>query len=180
MNTAENNNYAFPELIEEDAFTSYQSKFICGWGRLCTNWGVNKTMGQIHAVLLVSNNLMCADEIMERLSMSRGNVNMNLRALENWRLIEKKHIAGERKDFYQAEKDLSKVFKIIVAERKKKELDPLMELLEEMETVRPKCQQSNEFCKVTAELHKFAKRADFALSSITSDKASWISKILIR
>jgi len=169
-----------PDQMNEDAFMGYQSRFICEWGKLCTNWGVNKTMGQIHAVLLVSHNLMCADDIMERLCMSRGNVNMNLRALENWRLIEKKHISGERKDFYQAEKDLGKVFKIIVAERKKKELDPLMELLDEMEAVRPKCQQSNEFCKVTGELQKFAKKADHALSSITSDKASWISKILIR
>ncbi len=169
-----------PEQMSEDTFSEYQSRFICEWGKLCTNWGVNKTMGQIHAVLLVSHQLLCADEIMERLCMSRGNVNMNLRALENWRLIEKTHISGQRKDFYQAEKDLSKVFKIIVAERKKKELDPLMELLQEMEAVRPKCQQSNEFCKITGELHKFARKADHALSSITSDKASWISKILIR
>ena len=168
------------EQMDEDTFSEYQGRFICEWGKLCTNWGVNKTMGQIHAVLLVSHQLLCADEIMERLCMSRGNVNMNLRALENWRLIEKTHISGERKDFYKAEKDLSKVFKIIVAERKKKELDPLMELLQEMEAVRPKCQQSNEFCKITGELHKFARKADHALSSITSDKASWISKILIR
>ena len=137
-------------------------------------------MGQIHALLLVADEPMCADVIMDQLSMSRGNVNMNLRALENWQLVEKVHISGERKDFYQAEKDLSKVFKIIVAERKKKELDPLIKLLEEVDAVKPRCTQSNEFCRVTKELHRFAKKADHALSSISNGKADWISKILLR
>jgi len=137
-------------------------------------------MGQIHALLLVADESMCADDIMAQLSMSRGNVNMNLRALENWQLVERVHISGERKDFYQAEKDLSKVFKIIVAERKKKELDPLLKLLEEVDAVKPRCNKSNEFCRVTKELHRFAKKADHALSSISSGKADWISKILLR
>ncbi len=163
-----------------EAFKSYQRRFICEWGKLCTNWGVNKTMGQIHAILLLSHDPMCADHIMEQLSMSRGNVNMNLRALENWQLIDKVHLSGQRKDFYRAEKDLSKVFRIIVAQRKKKELDPLMKLLEEVDAVRPQCKQSNEFCKVTKELQRFAIKADHALNSITNGKGGWITKFLIR
>lgn len=171
-----------PEVqISSTTFEEYQRRFICEWGSLCNNWGVNKTMGQIHAVMLVSNQEgLCADELMESLSMSRGNVNMNLRALENWGLVHKIALEGQRKDFYRAEKNLSKVFKIIVAERKKKELDPLIQLLQEMDAVKPQCHESDEFCKVTKELHRFAKKADHALSSITSDKASWISKILFR
>ena len=161
-------------------FSTNRGKFICQWGKLCTNWGVNKTMGQIHALLLVANDAMCADDIMGQLSMSRGNVNMNLRALENWQLIEKIHISGERKDFYKAEKDLSKVFKIIVAERKKKELDPLIKLLEEVDEVQPQCSKSDEFCRMTKELHRFAKKADHALNSIAKGKADWISKIFLR
>ena len=157
-----------------------QQKFICQWGKLCTNWGVNKTMGQIHALLLISKDEVCTDQIMSKLSLSRGNVSMNLRALENWNLVEKIHITGNRKDHYKAEKDLNKVFKTIVQERKKKELDPLINLLEEITAVNPDCDESNEFCKVTKNIHRFAKKANLALSTITSSNSEWISKILIR
>lgn len=171
------------ERIDSDSCDSFiykENRFICEWGKLCTNWGVNKTMGQIHAVLLISHRPMCANQIMARLAMSSGNVNMNLKTLEKWHLIEKTHIDGERKDFYYAEKDLGKVFKIVVAERRKRELDPLIDLLKELEAVKPKCDQSKEFCKVTRELQQFATKVHHALSSITSDKASWLSRILMR
>lgn len=157
-----------------------QEKFIHDWGKLSTNWGVNRAMGRIHALLLVSTGALCADDIMGKLCMSRGNVNMNLRALENWRLVNKIHLDGERKDFYEAEKNLSKVFKIIIEERKKKELDPLLGLLEEIDHIMPRCPESSEFCRMTKELHRFAKKADHALNAISSSKAEWISKILIR
>ena len=159
---------------------SAQEKFIHEWGKLCTNWGVNRAMGQIHAFLLVTNEDMCADQLMEKLCMSRGNVNMNLRALENWKLVERVHKPGERKDYYHAEKDLSKVFKLIIAERKKKELDPLLGLLEEVNAVQPRCPESSEFCRMTKNLHRFAKKADHALSAISNSSTDWISKILIR
>ena len=94
--------------------TNAKEKFIQEWGTLCSNWGVNKTMGQIHAVMLVSSKDLCADEIMEQLQISRGNANMNLRALVEWRLIEKRHKPGDRKDYYEAQKDFNEVFRIIV------------------------------------------------------------------
>ncbi len=157
-----------------------QEKFIHDWGILSTNWGVKCAMGKIHALLLVSKCGMCADEIMEKLMMSRGNVNMNLKALENWQVIKKAYMPGERKDFYVAEKDFSKVFKLIIAQRKRKELDPLLALLEEINAVQPRCPESSEFCKVTKDLGRFAKKADHALNAISSSQAEWISKILIR
>jgi len=157
-----------------------QQKFVHNWGNLSTNWGICRTMGQIHALLLVTKGDLCADDVMEKLCMSRGNVNMNLRALESWNLIKKVYKPGVRKDFYEAEKDLSKVFKIIIAERKKKELDPLLGLLDEVDKVQPQCPESSEFCRMTKELHRFAKKADHALNAISSSQAEWISKILIR
>ncbi len=159
---------------------SAQGKFIHEWGKLSTNWGVNRAMGQIHALLLVTKDDMCADDLMAKLCMSRGNVNMNLRALEGWLLIEKVYKPGERKDYYKAEKDLSKIFKIIIAERKKKELDPLLGLLNEVNAVMPKCPESSEFCRMTKNLHRFAKKADHALNAISKSNAEWISKILLR
>ena len=144
------------------------------------NWGVNKAMGQIHALLMVTKGDLCADQIKQKLSMSGGNVNMNLKSLEHWQLIKKICKTGERKDFYRAEKDLSKVFKIIVTERKKKELDPLLELLDDVNDVKAKCPESDEFCRMTKDLHRFAKRADHALNTITASNKDWISKILLR
>lgn len=157
-----------------------QEKFIHDWGILSTNWGVKCAMGKIHALLLVSKGELCADMIMDKLKMSRGNVNMNLKALENWKVIKKAYKPGERKDFYIAEKDLSKVFKLIIAERKRKELDPLLSLLEDINAVQPRCPESSEFCRVTKDLGRFAKKADHALKAISSSQAEWISKILIR
>lgn len=157
-----------------------RDQFIFEWGKLCTKWGVNKTMGQIHALLLTSPDPLCADDIMETLSMSRGNVNMNLRSLEQWQLVSKVHLSGERKDYYKAQKDIATVFKIIVTERKKQELDPLLTLLQEVDGLAPRCSQSQEFCKVTKELHQFAEKADRALNLIASSNADWITKMLIR
>ena len=157
-----------------------QDKFVHEWGKLCINWGVNRAKGQIHALLLVANEDLCADQIMEKLCMSRGNVNMNLRALEDWQLLERVHKPGDRKDFFRAEKDLSKVFKIIIEERKKKELDPLLGLLQDVKQVEPRCPESSEFCRMTKSLHQFAKKADHALNAMSSSNAEWITKIFLR
>jgi len=157
-----------------------QIRFIQDWGNLSTNWGVKSAMGRIHALLLISQDSLCADQIMEELSMSRGNANMNLKDLLNWKVIKKVHKPGDRKDFYEAEKDFAKVFKYILQERKKRELDPLLGLLEEVNKVQPRCPESNEFCKVTKDLGKFAKRADRAFSAITSSGSEWITKVMIQ
>ena len=157
-----------------------KQKFICEWGKLGSNWGINKAMGQIHGLLLVACDDLCGDDIMEELQMSRGNVNMNLRALQDWQLVHKVYKPGQRKDYYKAEKDLSKVLKIIVEHRKKKELDPLMELLEEVECVEPKCRKSSEFCQMVDQLKSFSVKADRALKTITSSKTGWLSMIMNR
>src|SRR5260221_11188689 len=100
-----------------------KAQFIANWGRFGTNWGINRTMAQIHALLLVSPDHLSADEVMEQLSISRGNANMNLRELMDWGLVEKVIVPGERKEFFTAEKDIWKVAQQIVKERKKRELD---------------------------------------------------------
>lgn len=159
---------------------SARSKFIQDWGNLSTKWGIKSAMGRIHALLLISSEPMCADDVMEHLSMSRGNVNMNLKSLEEWKVIKKCFKPGNRKDFYEAEKDFAKVFKLIIQERKKRELDPLLGLLEDVNKVQPMCTESNEFCVVTKELGRFAMKADRAFNVITSSGAEWISKVMIR
>jgi DNA-binding transcriptional regulator GbsR (MarR family) len=112
-----------------------KAQFIANWGRFGTNWGINRTMAQIHALLLVSPDNLSADEVMEQLNISRGNANMNLRELMDWGLVQKVIVPGERKEFFTAEKDIWKVARQIVKERKKRELDLMIPVLKELSEV---------------------------------------------
>jgi DNA-binding transcriptional regulator GbsR (MarR family) len=159
---------------------SAKEKFIQEWGVLCSNWGVNKTMGHIHALMLVSCRNLCADDIMAQLQISRGNANMNLRALVEWRLIEKRHIPGDRKDYYEAQKDLNEVFKIVIENRKKKEFDPLSKLVDDLKEVQPLCPDSNEFCTVINKIGIYTDKVDRAFNVISSSKMDWFSNIAFR
>jgi DNA-binding transcriptional regulator GbsR (MarR family) len=85
-----------------------EEKFIAAWGAIGTQWGINRTMAQIHALLLISEKSLSAEEIMSKLNISRGNVNMNVRDLMSWGLVHKVLKFGERKEFFTAEKDIYK------------------------------------------------------------------------
>ncbi|MEO8860195.1 MAG: MarR family transcriptional regulator, partial [Ginsengibacter sp.] len=98
-----------------------KQQFISSWGAFGTHWGINRTMAQIHALLLVSFDPITQDDIMEQLTISRGNVNMNIRDLIGWGLVDRVIITGERKEYFTAEKDIWKVATQIIKERKKRE-----------------------------------------------------------
>src|SRR6185295_5510640 len=115
--------------------TEAKQQFISSWGAFGTNWGINRTMAQIHALLLVTADPLTQDDIMEQLTISRGNTNMNIRELINWGLVDRVLVTGERKEFFTAEKDIWKVVKQIVKERKKRELEPMLQLLDRLENV---------------------------------------------
>ncbi len=97
---------------------------------MASQWGINRTMAQIHALLYASEEPMDTDEIMEALQISRGNANMNLRSLIQWDLAQKVHLAGSRKDFYKAEKDVWKITARIIKERQKREIKPIKDQLQ--------------------------------------------------
>jgi DNA-binding transcriptional regulator GbsR (MarR family) len=157
-----------------------RQKFIHAWGNLGINWGINKTMGQVHALLLVSSESLCADEVMEALHISRGNVNMNLRALIDWGLVHKQFKPGERKEWFVAEKDIWKVFQNIIAQRKKKELDPMIAVLNEISNVEANCEESDEFCKMIEELKSYSEKADSALTHLSESKGNWLMSGFMR
>src|SRR5258705_6065383 len=115
--------------------TEAKQQFISSWGAFGTHWGINRTMAQIHALLLISPDPLTQDDIMEELNISRGNTNMNIRELINWGLVERILLTGERKEYFSAEKDIWKVVKQIVKERKKRELEPMLQLLDKLEEV---------------------------------------------
>src|SRR6478752_1097845 len=107
--------------------TEVQDRFVNEWGDLVTVWGLNKTMGQIHALLYITGQPMTADEIIDRLNISRGNVSMNLRALMSWGVVHRQHRKGDRKQYFVAEEDPWRWFKNIVRERRKREVEPIIE-----------------------------------------------------
>lgn len=106
-----------------------REEFIAQWGALGSNWGINRTMAQIHALLMTAPEPMYTDEIMLRLHISRGNANTNLRELSGWGLIRLVVKKGERREYFEAEKDVWKMFIIIAKERKRRELDPALGVL---------------------------------------------------
>ncbi len=105
-------------------------RFVVFWGEMASNWGINRTMAQIHALLLCSDEPLDTDVIMERLHVSRGNANMNLRSLVDWNLVSKLHLPGSRKDYYLAEKDVWEITARVIQERERREVQPVLRQIE--------------------------------------------------
>ena len=111
-----------------------RERFILHWGEMGSLWGINRTMAQIHALLFISPEALSANDIMEELQISRGNVSMALRELIAWGIVNRVHVKGERREFYTTEKDVWKMFRIIARERKRREVDPTIEVLRQSMT----------------------------------------------
>src|ERR1700760_1897997 len=111
-------------------------KFIEAWGKLGSEWGINRTMAQVHALLLITPDALTTEDIMEQLSISRGNANMTLRDLISWGLVEKQHRPGERKEYFYADKDTWNIARQVAKERRKRELDPVIKILDELSKVK--------------------------------------------
>src|SRR5437870_1761648 len=119
--------------------------FVETWGILGTNWGISRTMAQIHALLLVSDVPLSTDDIMKELNISRGNANLNVRALIDWGLVDRKIIRGNRLEYFTAEKDVWKVVIRILTERRKRELDPLKKSLPDLRDIEDKAANKEEY-----------------------------------
>ena len=117
--------------MKEDAATweTSREEFVAQWGALGSNWGINRTMAQIHALLMTAPEPMHTEQIMERLHVSRGNANTNLRELVGWGLVRSVLKKGERREYFEAEKDVWNMFITIARERKRRELDPALSVL---------------------------------------------------
>lgn len=109
-----------------------QDRFIAAWGQMATTWGISRTMAEVHALLFITAEPLCTDDVMERLQISRGNASMSLRALLDWSIVTRTHKRGDRKEYYVAESDVWDMFRAIVRERLKREVDPLLVSLHEI------------------------------------------------
>jgi DNA-binding transcriptional regulator GbsR (MarR family) len=94
-------------------------------------WGINRTMAEIHALLYITGQPLCTDDVMERLNISRGNASMSLRALCDWGIIRRLHKRGERREYFESLGDVWEMFSIIAAERKRREMDPVLETIKQ-------------------------------------------------
>ena len=159
-----------------------KAQFISSWGAFATHWGINRTMAQIHALLLISPNPITQDDIMEQLNISRGNVNMNTRELIDWGLVDRVLVPGERKEFFSAEKDIWKVSTQIIKERKRRELDPMLKLLAQLEKIEgdKKDKDTKQFIDTVQGIKKMGSQADKMLDVMIKAEENWITGSLLK
>lgn len=152
-----------------------KQQFISTWGAMGTHWGINRTMAQVHALLMISPDPLTQDDIMAQLNISRGNVNMNIRDLIDWGLVDRVIISGERKEYFTAEKDIWKVSTQIIKERKKRELDPMLKLMDQLSKVEgdKKDKHVKTFVDTIVGIKKFGVHANTMLDVLVKSDENW-------
>jgi DNA-binding transcriptional regulator GbsR (MarR family) len=163
-----------------------KSHFIAQWGNMAGVWGVNRTMGQIHACLLIAEDDLSAETLMALLNISRGNANMSIRSLIDWGLAERVHKIGERREYFRADKDPHSMMLKITQQRRKRELEPLIKLFSELENIETHNTVEKEevlrLNQVFENLNSFTKKNDKLLRRFLKSEEEWyinlLSKIL--
>ena len=159
-----------------------KDEFITQWGAMGTAWGINRTMAQIHALLMISTRPLTTDEIMDKLKISRGNANTNLRELCGWGLIRGIIPKGERKECFEAEKAVWKIFCTIVRERKRREIRPAIAALKDCHE-RTESLRSSEalaFAKQVKALGEFLEMTDGLLSKAVRSEQSTVLPLALK
>ena len=147
--------------------TSVQEKFILHWGEMGTRWGINRTVAQVHALLYISPKALNAEEITETLGVARSNVSNSIRELQGWGIIKLVHVMGDRRDHFDSIKDPWEMFRVVLDERKKREIDPTIHMLREA------------IIELDKEKHKDAYTAERlrALQDIFETASAWYNQI---
>lgn len=161
-------------------YNEAKQRFIQAWGTMGSSWGINKAMAQIQAVLLLSTEPLCTEDLMSELNISRGNANMNVRALIDWGVVQKVYKPGERKEYFTTEKDLWALSRQIIKERKKRELEPLQRIITELAEVEGEGPEVEEFRKVRNDVDRFAGRANAVLDQVGKSDKHWFFGPVLR
>src|SRR5256886_1053815 len=106
-----------------------QQKFILHWGEMGTRWGINRTVAQIHALLYLSPRPLHAENIAETLAVARSNVSTSLKDLQGWGIVKLVHVLGDKRDHFESLKNVWEMFRIVLDERKRREIDPTLTIL---------------------------------------------------
>jgi DNA-binding transcriptional regulator GbsR (MarR family) len=163
-----------------DGLARSKERFVSSWGDMASRWGINKTMARVHAHLMASEAALSTDEIMETLSISRGNANMNLRALVDWGLVKRVSVGSERKEYFQSEKDVWNMCCRIARERKKREIEPVLGSLQECLREAGTGKEGAAFRKTLADLLELVRMLDFVLGKLgDQEKNAVMPKVLM-
>jgi len=160
-----------------------KDKFIQSWGSLGSNWGINKTMAQIHALFLISEEPLSTEDVMHSLQISRGNTNMNIRTLLDWGLLYKEFKVGERREFFTGEKDIWKVGQRVMRARQRQELEPMLHVLLQLENVKSTKNNEEEveaFTKQIKNIKDISEFADKSLTKISNSERTWFLKVFMK
>jgi len=125
-----------------------QQKFILHWGEMGTKWGINRTVAQIHALLFISAKPLNADDLVETLSVARSNVSSSLKELQGWGIVRRVHVMGDKRDHFESMKDVWEMFRVVLDERKKREIDPTITMLRECVAEAEKDKATNEYTEL--------------------------------
>jgi DNA-binding transcriptional regulator GbsR (MarR family) len=157
-------------------------QFTQTWGKLASEWGINRSMAQVHALLLVSAEPLSTEDIMEQLQISRGNANMNIRELMTWDLISKVLRPGDRKEYFEAEKDIWEVAKRVAKERKRREVEPLIKALAQISKVEgdSKNKEIKAFKDTISNLTDFVGKMDQSMDTMLKADENWFFGTIIK
>ena len=137
-------------------FSPVQQKFVLHWGEMGTRWGINRTVAQIHALLYIAPKPLNAEEIADTLGVARSNVSNSLRELQSWRIVKLVHVLGDKRDHFESMKNVWEMFRIVLDERKRREIDPTIAILEECITDAGKEKETDKNTEERLrELHRF-------------------------
>jgi DNA-binding transcriptional regulator GbsR (MarR family) len=163
-------------------FEEAKKQFIQTWGTLGSEWGINRSMAQVHALLLIAPEPLTTDDIMKELQISRGNANMNLRDLINWNLVRKELLPGDRKEYFAAEKDIWEIARRIASERKRREIEPVKKTLEQLKNVEgdQKKKEIKEFSDMMSELTDFVGKMDRSVDLMLKADENWFFGTLLK
>ncbi|MHC5018788.1 MAG: GbsR/MarR family transcriptional regulator [Planctomycetota bacterium] len=159
-----------------------RAEFLASWGALGPNWGVSRTMSQIHALAMVSPEPLNTDTVMAELQISRGNAHANIKELCDWGLLRKVAKPGDRKDYYEAEKDVWRVVQCIARVRRRKEIEPVLQTLDGClaQTKGGKDPATRAFRRQLSELQRFAQLGDRVLGKVTQGASGRILPWILR
>ena len=159
-----------------------RDEFVAQWGIMGSAWGINRTMAQIHALLMTSDQALTTDDVMAELKISRGNAHQNLRDLVGWGLVRSVIRKGERKEYFEAEKDIWRMFCIVSRERKRREVEPALKALQvcEEQTRGLRGDKAVAFNKQIKALATFVGQADSILERVSRSEESTIMPLVMK
>lgn len=163
-------------------FPEAKKQFIQTWGTLGSEWGINRSMAQVHALLLIAPKPLTTEDIMAELSISRGNANTNLRDLINWTLVSKELVPGDRKEYFIAEKDIWEIARRIAKERKRREIEPVLKVLGQLNEFEGTKSNADHkaFSETVSNLTDFVGKMDKSVDVMLKADESWFFSTLLK